>query len=121
MKKLILTITALSIGMAVGAQNIVQAIDFENGKAVRRITFDREQVNIVYADGQVLEGVDEAVIVKEILPTAIEDVKANESTPKAAVREVYDLQGRLMSGTHELPQGIYIVREGEKVYKWIKK
>lgn len=109
------------MGLAASSQTSVQAIDFENGKAVKRITFDREQVNIVYADGQVLEGVDEALIVKEIFPTSIDDVKTTTPAPTAAVRQVYDLQGRLMSGLHELPQGVYIVREGEKVYKWIKK
>lgn len=96
----------------------VAAID-DKGQQVSRITFDRERVTIEYVNGEIRDNVDNALIYRGQV-TAIDDVRTN-GNETAGPRQVYDLQGRLVSDLNNLPQGIYIVREGDKVYKLIKK
>ena len=86
-----------------GAQTVA-AVD-EQGKQVRRITFDRD--------------VDRALILRGDV-TAIDAIKTQPGE-NGTVRQVYDLQGHRMVDVNNLPQGIYVVREGDKVYKMIKK
>lgn len=100
-----------------GAQTVA-AVD-EQGKQVRSITFDRERVTIEYANGEVRDNVDYALICRGEV-TAIDAVKA-QSSNDAGQQQVYDLQGHRMVDVNNLPQGIYVVREGDKVYKMIKK
>lgn len=100
-----------------GAQTVA-AVD-EQGKQVRRITFDRERVTIEYASGEVRDNVDRALILRGDV-TAIDAIKTQPGE-NGTVRQVYDLQGHRMVDVNNLPQGIYVVREGDKVYKMIKK
>ncbi len=115
--KLLLTAACCLTTCCVSAQTI-GAVD-EQGRQVRRITFDREQVTVEYVDGDVRNNVDFTLVTREEM-TGIETVRVN-SDEQSALRQVYDLQGRPVGDVNNLSQGIYVVREGEKVYKLIKK
>lgn len=95
-----------------------QAID-ENGKVVKHISFDRENVTIVYEDGSVRENVQSSLI-KYGISTSVEKIEAVDEKEKTEIT-VYDIQGHRMTNLENLPAGVFIVREGEKVYKLIKK
>lgn len=122
MKKLIYRTLVLAVCLAAGAtaaaQTVIGATD-ESGKVVKRILFDREQVTIIYEDGTTRENVDLATIVQSE-NTGIDEVGVAVNNG-SAVREIYDLQGRRVDNLGSLQQGVFIVREGDKVYKLIKK
>lgn len=118
-KKVMLSLFIGSMmGMGVSAQNII-AVD-EYGNQVKRINFDCEQVEVVLVDGQVLRGVDATVIIPGHDYTSVQDVEST-LTEKGVAREIFDLQGRRVVDVDRLPAGIYVLREGDKVYKLIKK
>lgn len=94
----------------------------ESGKRVKRITFDREQVTLVYNDGSKSENVQETVIVKDGVVTGIKEM---DQTEKSAARpKWYAIDGRKLPKEPNSPaggKGIYVVRENDKVRKIIKK
>ena len=98
-----------------------QAQTAEGGKTVKRITFDREKIAIVYADGTKDENVQTAVI----------KAKGNEEkedatgvkAPKVASqiqRTWFMTDGRRLQG-EPAAKGVYVVKEGNKVRKIVKK
>ena len=89
-----------------------------NGKLVRRVTFDRENVTINYKDGSADEKVSTAVIVNT--PTGIKLVSKEQGTDGA--RSIYSIDGRRLQGTAaKTGKGVYIVKEGKTVRKVTKK
>ena len=98
-----------------------QAQTAESGKTVKRITFDRERVTLVYSDGTKAENVQKAVIKakgndEQGTATGIARVKAGS----VAQRTWYTMDGRRLQGEPRV-QGVYVVKEGDKVRKIIKK
>lgn len=77
-----------------------------DGRIVKRITFDREQVNIEYADGTKDLGVSETLIIRgsEITGIAAHKVEQGQSD-----RRWYTTDGRALQGEPQ-QKGIYIVR-----------
>jgi hypothetical protein len=124
MKKRMMIIALLCIGVQ-GAW--AQAVA-DNGKSVKRITFDRENICVVYADGTKDENVQSAVVYGSGTATGI---ATKPATGKGQVvkREVYDPQcrqvktvkGQRSTADGQRTKGVYIVREGEKTRKIIKK
>ena len=96
----------------------MQAQKADNGKSVKRITFDREQVNIIYADGSTDEKVSNVKVTKQEKTTYVKDVNSNLNKQKGKVA-VYDLQGRRVSNVAK-GKGVFIVREGQRVRKIVK-
>ncbi len=94
----------------------MQAQSADNGKKVKRILFDREQVTIVYVD-DTQENVDKGVAVKrDDIATSVKEIKGKKSKNS----EVYDLQGRKLNAVPQR-KGVYIKREGKQVRKIVKK
>ena len=94
----------------------------ESGKRVKRITFDREQVTLVYNDGSKSENVQAAVIVRGDVTTGIKEM--NQPDESAARPRWYAIDGRqLPKGPNNSVggKGVYVVRENDKVRKIIKK
>lgn len=119
MTKTLLKAVALVLCMSgcfvASASTEYQVID-ELGNKVKRIIFDREHVTFVYDDGTTRDYVKQA-LVTNAQATSVETINATTT----AEREVYDLQGRRISNVENMPSGIFIVRQGDKVYKLIKK
>ena len=53
--------------------------------------------------------------------TGIKSVENAEDVESGDNREVYDLSGRRVSTNAVLPKGIYVVKEGGKTFKIVKK
>lgn len=121
-RKTALLVVLLTVATSLSAQTA------DNGKKVKRITFDRENISVVYADGTKDKNVQSAVVYGSGTATGIATTPA---TGKGQVvkREVYDLQGRQVKAVKgqrstadgQRTKGVYIVREGEKTRKIIKK
>ena len=128
-RKTALLVVLLTVATSLSAQTA------DNGKKVKRITFDREDISVVYADGTKDKNVQSAVVYGSGTATGI---ATTPSTGKGQVvkREVYDLQGRQVKAANgqrstaigqrsmadgQRTKGVYIVREGEKTRKIIKK
>lgn len=121
-RKTALLVVLLTVATSLSAQTA------DNGKKVKRITFDREDISIVYADGTKDKNVQSAVVYGSGTATGI---ATKPATGKGQVvkREVYDLQGRQVktvkgqrsTADGQRTKGVYIVREGEKTRKIIKK
>ena len=99
--------------MTVSAQKVEYT---KNGKTVKRIAFDREKVNIIYADDTQISDVNDVTISNEASgTTAIDKTKtANRAN------EWYTVDGRRLQNDPK-DMGVYIVKEGDKVRKTIKK
>mgnify|MGYP007069926661 CR=1 FL=1 len=93
-----------------------QAQMADNGKRVKRITFDREQVNVIYADGTSDMGVTEVGVFNDKSTVGIARVEGVRKTAGGC----FNLSGQRVS-TSVLRKGLYVVREGERVRKIIKK
>ena len=98
--------------MTVSAQKVE---DTKNGKTVKRITFDRENVNIEYADNTKDYGVAETQIRRAGDATGINAAKT--ATAKSGW---YTMDGRRLENAPKA-KGVYVVKEGDKVRKTIKK
>lgn len=89
-----------------------------DGKAVKRLLFDREQVTIVYADGSQEQIADTDVLeLKTDDASAIYDIKVDNNTKTDGI---YDLQGHKMNKAN-LTSGFYIERRNGKAVKIIHK
>ena len=113
-RKAILLVVAL---LAAGATSLYAQKD-DTGKTVKRVTFDREQVTITYADGAKSGPVQKARIVSD-LTTA---VKTLRQQPSSSARTWYAADGRrLQAAPAGAKKGVFVVRDGNKVRKIVKK
>ena len=88
----------------------------QNGKQVKRIAFDREKVDIIYSDDTQISDVNDVTITNEASgTTAIDKTK----TAKRA-NAWYTMDGRRLQNAPKA-KGVYMVKEGDKVRKTIKK
>lgn len=115
-RKIVCVLVAMIVGgtCAIHAQN--ELLDVQNGKAVRHIAFDLEQVTVSYKDGSQEENVQEGLYVSTSETTGISETAA--TVPGNSAVEVYDLQGRRISQS-SMPKsqhvrGICIVKNGNK-------
>ncbi len=93
-----------------------KAQNVSNGKVVKRITFDREKVNIIYSDDTQISDVNDVTISNRAGgTTGIDKTK----TAKSA-NEWYTVDGRRLQNAPKA-KGVYVVKEGDKVRKTIKK
>ena len=99
--------------MTVSAQKVEYT---KNGKTVKRITFDREKVNIEYADNTKEYGVTETQIRRAGDATGINATKTATTTKSGW----YTMDGRRLENAPKA-KGVYVVKEGDKVRKTIKK
>ncbi len=110
----VIPILAFLLSFTLGAS----AQQIGDGRKVKRITFDREQVNIEYADGTKDQKVSAATVKRENTITGIVAVKKKES--RQTTRQWYTLDGRLLQGEPQ-QKGVYIVRDKNGKRKAIKK
>ncbi len=108
------TISAIAIMLAftLGAE----AQQTVEGRKVKRITFDREQVNIEYADGTQAKGVSNATIKR----TSTTGIATAKSAGKQATRQWFAIDGRNVQ-REPRQKGVYIVRDEKGIKKTIKK
>lgn len=98
-------------GLCAQGQRIAVA---QNGKQVKRITFDREKVSVIYSDETKDENVTDFVVRRNI-PTGIKTVKDKQDSNGAAARW-YTVDGRRLQA-QPAAGGVYIKREGQRVRK----
>ncbi len=115
MKKKFLLI--LSFTMCCCAMNLQAQTAIKDGKKVKSITFDKEDVVIIYADDskEILAG--DATVTSSIT-TGIQNVKTNQGSQSSTW---YMLDGRRIQSEPQNKKGIYVVKQGNKVRKTIKK
>lgn len=108
------TISAIAIMLAftLGAE----AQQTVEGRKVKRITFDREQVNIEYADGTQAKGVSNATIKR----TGTTGIATAKSAGKQATRQWFAIDGRNVQ-REPRQKGVYIVKDEKGIKKTIKK
>lgn len=112
-RKIMFLFVACAVGTMAQAQGqVVTAGD----KVVKRITFDREQVTLIYEDNT-QEPVEQATINRTV-PSGISNVKKSAKT--SGVRSWYTVDGRKLQ-KEPARKGIYVRKEGNKVRKTIKK
>lgn len=91
-----------------------------NGNTVKRIEFDRENITVSYTDGTKEENVQTTRIMNN-RKTAVKSIPDNDRR-QAASRTWYTLDGRRMHGAPlTTDKGVFIMREGNKVRRTIKK
>jgi len=110
----VIPILAFLLSFTLGAS----AQQIGDGRKVKRITFDREQVNIEYADGTKDQQVSAATVKRENATTGIVAVKPKES--RQTTHQWYTLDGRALKGEPQ-QKGIYIVRDKKGKKKIVKK
>lgn len=115
-KKIILVLAAILVGGTGPIQAQQEMRNVDNGKAIRHIAFDLEQVTVTYKDGSQEENVQEALYVSTSEITGISETAATTSVNSAV--EVYDLQGRRIS---QPKRGICLVKNGNKIVFRINK
>ena len=113
MRTKVLSILALLLTVTLGAM----AQTDSEGRKVKRITFNQEQVNIEYADGTTGLAVDEIEITSEKQTTG---VKAVTPAVQGTQRRWYTTDGRSLQ-SEPRQKGVYIVREQKGMKKTIKK
>jgi hypothetical protein len=113
MKKRFVSTFAILLAFAVG----VQAQQATDGNKVKRITFDREKVNIEYADGT-REDVANDITIKR--KETITGIKAVKSAGKQSDSRWYTIDGRSLQGEPR-QKGLYIMRGQNNVKKTVKK
>ncbi len=96
----------------------IQAQVDESGKKVRSITFDREQVTVTFNDGTKSEAVKQITVRGKQYVTGITETK---SAQLATQSRWYAIDGRNVQPGRDTKKGVYVVREGNKVRKTIKK
>ena len=88
-----------------------------DGRKVKRITFNQEQVSIEYADGTTDEGVKNVNVKRNPVVT---DIVAAKPAQSMSSRQYYTIDGRpLQRAPRE--KGVYIVRDKKGAKKTIKK
>lgn len=99
--------------LSVQAQHMAVA---KNGKQVKRITFDRENVSVIYSDETSEENVTDFKVRRNVT-TGISTAKGVQDSKGAA--RWYTVDGRRLQAQPK-EKGVYIKREGQRVRK-IKK
>ena len=87
---------------------------------LQRITFDNGNMVIATKSGE-STSVGIATISRVYFDNVATGVEKVEPTVVTVDKEVYDLSGRRVSVNTELPKGIYVVKEGGKTRKIVKK
>ena len=107
----------LSVALVCGTitASAQKAQNVSNGKVVKRITFDREKVNIVYTDNT-QDGVEQATITRR----SGEATGIASTTNANNARGWFTLDGRRLESAPSA-KGVYVVKDGDKVRKTIKK
>ena len=113
MKKRIIPALAILLAFAAGTQ----AQQTNDVNKVKRITFDREQVEIEYTDGTREEVEDAFTIKREEIANGIRTVK---TAGKQSARRWYTVDGRPLQGEPR-QKGVYIVRDQNNVKKTVRK
>ena len=89
---------------------------------VRRIVFDREDIKVVLSDGTSVNNVTQ---MKASIDKAagIEAPKAEVGAKSWGDKTAYDLQGRRLApaDARKARQGVYVVRQGKRSVKQIKR
>ena len=88
----------------------------QNGKQVKRITFDREKVDIIYSDESQITDVNNVTISNEASGTT----GINKTKTTKSANGWYTMDGRRLQNAPKT-KGVYMVKEGDKVRKTIKK
>jgi hypothetical protein len=119
---LLLLVLLMSVATSLSAQTS------DNGKTVRRITFDQENISIEYTDGTKDENVQNTVVYGSNFTTGIQSIDDSRNDYLRFNRDGstqfengissnngwYDMQGRKVNRqSGQLRNGLYIVREGQ--------
>lgn len=114
---------SLAVSAAAFAQDVKQVVTINgtaNDKSVQTITFEGDNVNLLYTDGTTETADMEAVVIsfeKEATGITVSSVAENGEAKK-----IYDINGRQVRSTLDsLPIGVYIVKSANKTVKFIKK
>lgn len=124
MNKTLTTLTlALAVSASAYAQDVKQVVTINgtaNEKTVQTITFEGDNVSLLYSDGTSETADMEAVAISfEYETTAITVSSVSEN---GEAKKIYDINGRQVRSTLDaLPQGVYIVKSANKSVKFIKK
>lgn len=129
MKKIIMVALATMFSLSALADDYTLYV--QTAAAEYTYAFDNLQ-RITFSDGNMViatkEGETAAVSISSIervffdkVATGIKSVENAEGVESAANREMYDLSGRPVSANAVLPKGIYVVKEGGKTFKIVKK
>lgn len=124
MNKTLTTLTlALAVSASAYAQDVKQVVTINgtaNEKTVQTITFEGDNVSLLYSDGTSETADMEAVVISfEYEATAITVSSVSEN---GEAKKIYDINGRQVRSTLDaLPQGVYIVKSANKSVKFIKK
>lgn len=111
----------LLISLAIASVTGAWAQTAGNGKSIKRITFDRENICVTYSDGSKEENVQTLVVTGNNTTTGVKDA-APKSRAATAKRSWYTVDGRRMKvAPRPSAKGVYIVKEGQQVRKTIKK
>lgn len=124
MNKTLTTLTlALAVSASAYAQDVKQVVTINgtaNEKTVQTITFEGDNVSLLYTDGTSETADMEAVVITfsdEATAITVSSVAENGEAKK-----IYDINGRQVRSTLDaLPQGVYIVKSANKSVKFIKK
>lgn len=124
MNKTLTTLTlALAVSASAYAQDVKQVVTINgtaNEKTVQTITFEGDNVSLLYSDGTSETADMEAVAISfeyEATSITVSSVAENGEAKK-----IYDINGRQVRSTLDaLPQGVYIVKSANKSVKFIKK
>lgn len=124
MNKTLTTLTlALVVSASAYAQDVKQVVTINgtaNEKTVQTITFEGDNVSLLYSDGTSETADMEAVAISfeyEATSITVSSVAENGEAKK-----IYDINGRQVRSTlNALPQGVYIVKSANKSVKFIKK
>lgn len=124
MNKTLTTLTlALAVSASAYAQDVKQVVTINgtaNEKTVQTITFEGDNVSLLYSDGTSETADMEAVAISfeyEATSITVSSVAENGEAKK-----IYDINGRQVRSTlNALPQGVYIVKSANKSVKFIKK
>lgn len=117
MKRFYLTFLAFFLMCCcLSAQTTVSAIT-EDGKAVKRITFDKEKVTLIYVDDTQDENVDKTTVRRQET-TGIKNAKQQNANTQAT--SWYSLDGRRLQAMPR-NKGVYVRKQGNSVKKSIKR
>lgn len=124
MNKTLTTLTlALAVSASAYAQDVKQVVTINgtaNEKTVQTITFEGDNVSLLYSDGTSETADMETVAISfeyEATSITVSSVAENGEAKK-----IYDINGRQVRSTLDaLPQGVYIVKSANKSVKFIKK
>lgn len=94
-----------------------EAHQSSGGRKVKRITFDREQVSIVYTDGTQEDVASATTVKREDTATGI---KAAKTTGSMSGRQWYTIDGRTLP-EEPREKGVYLVKDKRGMKKTIKK